>query len=85
MLAYATSLNKPFSEGRQGENNVYAAPRRWAAENGLIQVSLAEVLGKESPDDVGIDTCCHLNEYGTQLVADALVPGLVQLLEEEDK
>ena len=81
MLAYATSFKTPFSEGRRVEDEVYAATKSWAAEHKLVEVSLAEVLGQEKTDVVGIDSCCHLSEYGTQLVADAIAPELVRLLD----
>ena len=81
VLAYATSLKTPFSEGRSKENMVYEIARSWAQGHGLVEIVFSEVLAGEDPSAVGIDACCHLNEEGTRLVSEAIGAPLVELLQ----
>ena len=80
VLAYATMLNTPFSEGREKENQSYEVVKSWAAEHAIPEVMFSEVLAEESLSEIGIDACCHLSTKGTRLVAEALDPVLTESL-----
>lgn len=83
VVAYATSLRTPFSDGRPKESSAYAVARSWAQEHGISEVVFSEVLVNEDPQDVGIDTCCHLNAKGMRLVGEAIASPVVELLQPE--
>ena len=80
VLAYATALGTPFSEGRPKEDQTYAIAREWAAENQVPELLFAEVLAEESTAEIGIDSCCHLSGKGMRMVSDALAPILASTL-----
>ena len=81
VVAYATSLRTPFSDGRPKESPAYAVARTWAQEHGIPEVVFSEVLVNENPQDVGVDACCHLNAKGMRLVSEAIASPVVELLQ----
>ena len=83
VLAYATMLTTPFSEGREKENQTYKIVQSWASAHAIPEVMFSEVLKQESLSDIGIDSCCHLSTKGTLLVAEALSPVLTESLVRE--
>lgn len=83
VLAYATSLQTPFSDGRPNEDKRYGSARSWAQEHEIAEVVFSEVLADEDTSAIGIDTCCHLNAEGTRLISEAIAVPLMQLLQPE--
>ena len=76
MLAFPTALETPFSEPRNGELSVYPVVQEWAEDSGVATLYFQESLAAEDYKKVRLDPCCHLNEYGTQKVAEAMTPWL---------
>ena len=81
VLAYATSLKTPFSDGRPVENMGYGSVRSWAQKHGIAEVVFSEVFANEDPTAIGIDACCHLNEEGTRMISEAIAVPLMALLQ----
>jgi len=85
VVAFATTLGTPFSDGRPTQNTTYRSAMEWAAARGVPQVVFSDVLANEDVASVRNDTCCHLNARGTKLVADDMAPKLLQLLDSAEE
>ena len=76
MLVFATRLKDPWSAGRERERTMYESVSSWAEGAGVPTLWFDQVLSSTPVEDVRLDTCCHLNETGMALVADALTQRL---------
>jgi hypothetical protein len=84
VLAFATSMSTPLSEERQKEH-IYSVVMEWAEEHAVSQIYFLDVMASEKVEDMSIDTCCHLSARGTEKVAEALEPILVEILSGDEK
>jgi hypothetical protein len=80
MLAYPTALGTPLSEPRNGEVSIYPVIQEWADAEGIETLYFQDALAGEDYMKVRLDPCCHLNEYGTQKIADVMTPWLAKTL-----
>jgi hypothetical protein len=82
VLAFATAMSAPLSEERPKESS-FSKSMEWAKQHDIPQIYFLDVMASEKVEEMSIDKCCHLSEKGTQMVADALDPILVDLLTED--
>jgi hypothetical protein len=77
VLVYCPPLNAPLAETADNPPDHYAPIRSWASEHKVRSIVLADALRDHDVADIRLDECCHFNEHGQALVAEALLPVLV--------
>jgi len=82
VLAFPTAMSSPLSEKREKER-LFSLVMQWAEHHDLPQIYFLDVMASEKVEDMSIDVCCHLSEQGTEKVAAALEPILLELLSED--
>jgi hypothetical protein len=80
LLVYAPALSRPFDQSTVAQTHDYRVAEAWAQSAGVETVDLAQALGAADPSALGVDTCCHLNEEGTQKVAGILASPVRRML-----
>lgn len=72
----AARLWVPFADQVDRRRRVqgYSSVDAWGARNGVPVVDMAAAWRGADPKSLGIDTCCHLNAEGIDLLARTLVP-----------
>jgi hypothetical protein len=80
VLAFATKLSVPWGTGREIEAKHFGVLQTWAAEKGVPTLMFADILSSLPVEDVRFDSCCHLNNEGTALVAEGIADVVAPLL-----
>jgi hypothetical protein len=80
VLAYATGMATPFSEGREQERKTYAPVSAWAAEKGIPQMFFDEAMKGKKVEEMRIDPCCHLSSQGIVTVGQVLTSLVAETL-----
>lgn len=81
VLVLMPRLDQPFAVTAASGHPGYAWVRRWAAREGVAVVDVADAwAGVHEPEDVRVDTCCHLNGRGHTLLTTLLAPEVVTAL-----
>ena len=70
VLAFATRLNAPWGTGRETENKFYGIVQTWASGKGVPTLMFSDSLSRFPVEEIRFDTCCHLNNKGTAVVAE---------------
>ena len=76
MLVFATRLKDPWGVGRERERTMYGSVSSWAEGAGVPILWFDQALSSKPVEEVRLDECCHLNETGMALLADALAESL---------
>jgi len=77
VLVYCPPLDRPLAETADRPLADFQPIRDWSTREGVRSIVLAEELRDHDVEAIRLDTCCHFNEHGLGLVADALLPVLI--------
>jgi hypothetical protein len=80
VLAFATKLSVPWGTGRETEAKHYGVLQAWAAEKSVPTLMFEDILSSLPVEDVRHDSCCHLSNEGTALVAESIADVVAPLL-----
>jgi hypothetical protein len=72
-LVFMPEMGRPFTEQMTFRTH-YAEVAQWADSKGIRWLNGAALFGDLDPEEVSVDTCCHMNRRGMQILAAGLEP-----------